>query len=759
MDFIVGSSTMDPLKNLQKYQEANPLPSVIKVRLSYGKDEETHRKTLFKVPDPPVSRTDGDTSVAEEVAIEVATEEIQPDNVDNLDKPLTISSASPAEPPNSKCDSPISPTSNKEEFYKYLGIDTTPCHEKHTSNKRSTGDSISGAKRRSLRVKVQQIAMSNIAKFNKEQENKVLEAATVDKRTIACTRRSGDGGDTSKESSRSSEKRSSIGAALTIKSGESTDMEENETAATSCQSIKRRISDEKLTQKQLAKVNGSLHRQNVCRSEQNEIVSDNTDENNTMASKKSSQLDDSAGQLPARSLLIKHTYQPSAPVNPIENRRLTKQYRSICMAPQSPPVVMSPTVTSTIKQKLLAQHTSTPTEMPPTIKSSVLERRDYNKVSATSSAPLTTKTTNGSYRAKILIDAVVTNNYDNPSKRLKSASMIDCAGTIDGKSQNSETITRVGRVFDQQQPLQSTYVAAHQPMTVDSTTVLAEEMPSSSSVAVKRGGGQPGQTMTDKQKALKQLYSMRECESQQKRSMMRRKELRETIAQTKQSLRRCSHRSKKLVLSSKNTTRNFKKNASTFLKRKMSKLATLACTNRNSEALSPTVIATAQKCASPSPTPCAVTILDSGLESDAVKLSDVDQSDVPVDRTTISTIALDEVVTSMKGRSDKGGDGDDTSIVKCSSSIQYPLEDTTGNGHCRMLAVLYTNNTIITVSETFIYFWMCPSRIYTTFTKEGASHWKMIGSIDRDGKGELLNTLSLQNCNILTLYIYIYMAM
>lgn len=722
IDFV-DSSTVDPLKSLQKYQQENPMPSIIKVRLTYGKDDIKQRKTLFKVPDAPVSRTDGENSLAEDMTVEVANEETAADNADGADKPLTISSASPAEPPNSKCESPTSPTSNKEEFYKYLGIDTTPCHEKMPSiDKRSTGDLISGVKRRSLRVKVQQIAINNIAKFNKQQENKVLEA--VGKRT-AANRSAADGdgaADTSQESSQSSKKRSSsLDDALSFKSGNSTEKPDIENKMAD----RRRNSNGKLSQSHLATVNGALRPRTVSGSERNEAVSAQSD-NDTLKSKKPSELGGgSSTQRPTMQPLIKHTYKPAAaPMKPIENRRSSKQYRSICMTPQSPPVVMSPTVTSTIKQQKSLGATQNTIQL---VKSSVLERRDYNKGGSAGSAPIPTEIANRYYRCKILSNSV---SFDHQYKRFKSGSPIDCAGTIDGKPQNSETVTRANCISEQQQ---STYIGIR-PMTVDSTTAPAEEMPSSSSAAagVLKNNGTSGPTMSDKQKALKQLFSMKECEAEQKMSMVRRKLLRETIAQTKQSLRRCSHRSKKLVLSS----RNFKKNASSFMKRKFSKLASLACINRGLVTLSPTVKATAQRCETPTPsTPqsCAVAaILDSGLESDAVKLSDIDQSDVPVDRSTISTTVLLDDVAKAKERDDAK-----TLLLKCEVRIhRYSLEDVTGEGRCQMLAVLYTNNTIITVSESFIYFWMCPSRIYTTFANDEAPHWKMIGSIERDKKGE-----------------------
>lgn len=50
------------------------------------------------------------------------------------------------------------------------------------------------------------------------------------------------------------------------------------------------------------------------------------------------------------------------------------------------------------------------------------------------------------------------------------------------------------------------------------------------------------------------------------------------------------------------------------------------------------------------------------------------------------------------------------------------------------LALLHINNTIITVEENTISFWICPSLIYTTFN--GDSSWKLVGNIDRCSIGE-----------------------
>lgn len=62
--------------------------------------------------------------------------------------------------------------SQKEELYKYLGIDTNPCHSRDAiAAKELTADEQEArCKRRSLRVKVQQIAINNLAKYHREKE-------------------------------------------------------------------------------------------------------------------------------------------------------------------------------------------------------------------------------------------------------------------------------------------------------------------------------------------------------------------------------------------------------------------------------------------------------------------------------------------------------------------------------------------------------------------------------------------------------------
>lgn len=63
--------------------------------------------------------------------------------------------------------------SQKEELYKYLGIDTNPLHARDAAlAKETTNDELEArCKRRSLRVKVQQIAINNLAKYHREKES------------------------------------------------------------------------------------------------------------------------------------------------------------------------------------------------------------------------------------------------------------------------------------------------------------------------------------------------------------------------------------------------------------------------------------------------------------------------------------------------------------------------------------------------------------------------------------------------------------
>lgn len=72
--------------------------------------------------------------------------------------------------------------SHKEEFYKYLGIDTNPVHSRDTAAAKEThlDEMEARCKRRSLRVKVQQIAINNRAKFQREKESIEQERGRVD---------------------------------------------------------------------------------------------------------------------------------------------------------------------------------------------------------------------------------------------------------------------------------------------------------------------------------------------------------------------------------------------------------------------------------------------------------------------------------------------------------------------------------------------------------------------------------------------------
>lgn len=72
--------------------------------------------------------------------------------------------------------------SQKEELYKYLGIDTNPMHARDVAaTKESNHEDLDAkCKRRSLRVKVQQIAIHNLAKYHREKESIERERRTED---------------------------------------------------------------------------------------------------------------------------------------------------------------------------------------------------------------------------------------------------------------------------------------------------------------------------------------------------------------------------------------------------------------------------------------------------------------------------------------------------------------------------------------------------------------------------------------------------
>lgn len=161
------------LNMLKRYNKENSNNSTIKLRCSYTKVEND----VFKVPEtPPIPRsslTQNDRNLLEvpEVSADV-----------NCAQESKITVAGELETPPASQEKPPSPNCYKEEFYKYLGIDTNPCHDKH----RKDDDNHSKGKRRSLRVKVQQIAQNNLAKFNKELNNDKVKISEKDISTSSC---------------------------------------------------------------------------------------------------------------------------------------------------------------------------------------------------------------------------------------------------------------------------------------------------------------------------------------------------------------------------------------------------------------------------------------------------------------------------------------------------------------------------------------------------------------------------------------------
>lgn len=159
--------------------------SSIQLRIDYGtvpkNDYLQTTDTIFKVPGTPLKHVSGNNNINRPIIavplniLPSTTQIIDINNTadasphhdideEDLMKEKEIKSESDSSTNGGAA--PLSPTSYKEEFYKYLGIDTNPSHDRPQKS-----ENISNAKRRSLRVKVQQIAMNNIAKYNKEIEN------------------------------------------------------------------------------------------------------------------------------------------------------------------------------------------------------------------------------------------------------------------------------------------------------------------------------------------------------------------------------------------------------------------------------------------------------------------------------------------------------------------------------------------------------------------------------------------------------------
>lgn len=143
------------------------IPSAIKLRIDYTKKQVQSVQTTagkFKIPDVPSSdaqatirhKSVARTQVSTINSIDSTTESVARLHDSGDDRASTTSSNEVAE---------ISKARNtREEFYKYLGIDTNPCHEKLSPGS-STGETNSSSQmRRSLRVKIQQNIVNKLAK-------------------------------------------------------------------------------------------------------------------------------------------------------------------------------------------------------------------------------------------------------------------------------------------------------------------------------------------------------------------------------------------------------------------------------------------------------------------------------------------------------------------------------------------------------------------------------------------------------------------
>lgn len=119
-------------------REANEIPSAIKFRVSYGKDTP-NRSNSFKIPTTPNTSRISDGGCAN------CSKHSR--NVDKLNESVSTLSS---------CEMPVAANHNQEEFYKYLGIDTNPPHEKLSPEPSPTDANALYNNRRSLRVFIQQ---------------------------------------------------------------------------------------------------------------------------------------------------------------------------------------------------------------------------------------------------------------------------------------------------------------------------------------------------------------------------------------------------------------------------------------------------------------------------------------------------------------------------------------------------------------------------------------------------------------------------
>lgn len=125
------------------------LDASIKLRIDYGKSLTDN----FKIPGAPVART--------------VHNHYPPVRYVHFDRMSEVNHRLPS---SMLRDAPHSAARNQEEFYKYLGIDTNPCHGKQSPEAENSSTSNN---RRSLRVKIQQKVVKNIAKSNEAARDDV----------------------------------------------------------------------------------------------------------------------------------------------------------------------------------------------------------------------------------------------------------------------------------------------------------------------------------------------------------------------------------------------------------------------------------------------------------------------------------------------------------------------------------------------------------------------------------------------------------
>lgn len=131
--------------------ENSPSSSAIKLRYDYGKKLSPKSVNNFKVPKTPKEKSCDDGVQC----FRMTPTMVSNSNLDEQDRESVASSNEVAEIYKSK--------NSREEFYKYLGIDTNPPHEKQSPASTAETNS-SNRMRRSLRVKIQQSIANRLAR-------------------------------------------------------------------------------------------------------------------------------------------------------------------------------------------------------------------------------------------------------------------------------------------------------------------------------------------------------------------------------------------------------------------------------------------------------------------------------------------------------------------------------------------------------------------------------------------------------------------